>query len=209
MSEVELNKGYRYDRVIMDETDVLDSEFSDAVIHLTGGQLNILRNLMEYAAQRMSFYSSQSQDYYTMPDDDTWDDLSDIIADLELKLMGNDNVIWGYNDRLALYVLHTKVGAGSHLLDVGTVPAGEVWKVHSTLGLNGTTTVVHQHYINDGTYAYYVSRFAAQPANLWSSNDGVCYTLKEGDTIGIAFWNCLDGDLLRGAVLGYKMNVPE
>jgi hypothetical protein len=88
MSEDWRRKGYYDPRVLIDVPRVLDPQFYDSVLCLTGAQLEMLRNLTAYLARRSTFVSEYHDGYYLAPDNDEWDAIQAIVADLEEAIMG-------------------------------------------------------------------------------------------------------------------------
>lgn len=69
----------------MDEC--LESEFGDCLVCLTGGELNLVRNLLLYAERRSTFVDEYHDQYYLAPDNDQWDALQAMKAHLEGSMM--------------------------------------------------------------------------------------------------------------------------
>ena len=88
MSETWRRKTYYKPRVLISTERVLDPQFEDALLCITGAQLEMLRNLTQYLHRRSSFVSSNHDGYYLVADNDDWDDIQAIVADLEETLMG-------------------------------------------------------------------------------------------------------------------------
>jgi len=80
-------KGYYRTRVLIPVDEVLESEFGDCLVCLTGGQLNLVRNLLLYAERRSTFVSEYHEGYYLAPTTEEWDALQEVVADLEGNLM--------------------------------------------------------------------------------------------------------------------------
>lgn len=80
-------KSYYRTRVLIPVNECLDSAFGDCVVCLTGGQLNLVRNLLQYAYRRSTFVSIYEEQFYWAPSETQWDDLQALVADLEGKLM--------------------------------------------------------------------------------------------------------------------------
>lgn len=208
MSEATRRKGYRFDRVLIGTQDTLDSDFLNAIVHITGGQLNILRNLMEYAARRESFVSEYRDAYYLMPTDIEWSALESVVADLEGVLMGNINTIWGYKSHLKENIGDTLTSDGTYQSKAGPVPTGEIWIVEmiTCRNLGGDRGVV-QLIVEDGgvtSYVYSNPSPVAYIADVWTGK----LTLRNGDYAGVVCNGCLDGDIIQASVWGYKMDIP-
>lgn len=80
-------KQYYDPRVLIEVSDVLQSEFSDCVVCLTGAQLCMLRNLCQYLERRVTFVSEYREKDYLAPTEAEWNDIQYIVADLEDTLM--------------------------------------------------------------------------------------------------------------------------
>lgn len=83
-------KGHYKTRVLIGTSDVLESPFEDALICITGAQRNLLQNLTEYLHRRSTFVSEYGDGYYLAPTNVQWDDLQEVVADLEDKIMNCD-----------------------------------------------------------------------------------------------------------------------
>ena len=81
-------KTYYNKRVLINTERILDPQFDDSVLCLTGAQLELVRNLMQYLHRRSTFASEYEKGYYLAPTNDEWDDLQAIVADLEETIMG-------------------------------------------------------------------------------------------------------------------------
>jgi len=88
MSETWRRKPYYRPRVLIDAARVLDPQFDDVLVCITGAQLEMLRNLTQYLHRRSSFASENHDGYYLVADNDDWDSIQAIVADLEETLMG-------------------------------------------------------------------------------------------------------------------------
>jgi len=200
-------RSYRSDRVLIESEYVLDSDFNDAVVFLTGAHLEVLRNLLEYAHRPSTFSALYLTDSYLVPDDEDWDSIRAIVADLEEKLMGNENVIWGFTDSFATVLGGTKAGAGDYFSSSGIVPAGEVWKVES-LSIGNMTgargTLLLQAY-NGAAYITLQSLITPVIGEILALTNP--FTLKEGMNVRVYQYACLNGDQIFAAFIGYKMAV--
>lgn len=203
-------QAYRYGRVLVDAARVLNPQFSDAVVYLTAAQLELLRNMAQYLGERATFVDTYHSNYYTLPDDTDFDDILAIVADLEVKLMGNNNVIWGYYDRLAMKEDDTTVSAGGFVQEHATPPAGEVWVVYS-IGLWTDT----QAAIADCTVDFLpfvippIAEAVTVPVNTNKVVSSLNVILKEDDEIRVTWSGLASGQHIKSYVLGYIMNVPE
>ena len=87
MTEEWRRKSYYRTRVLIPVDECLDSAFGDCLVCLTGGQLNLVRNLLLYAERRSTFVSEYEPNSYLAPTTEEWDDLQTMVADLEGNLM--------------------------------------------------------------------------------------------------------------------------
>jgi len=72
---------------------------------VTDDQIEVLRNLVNYAHQRRSWNDETIDDTrYYMPSDDDWDDIEALVADLEDKLMSDCDFVTldSVNDRVGI-----------------------------------------------------------------------------------------------------------
>lgn len=83
-------KGYYRTRVLIGTDDVLASPFPDALVCISGPQRNLIQNLMQYLDRRSTFVSEYHANHYLAPSNEEWDDLQEIVADLEEKIMNCD-----------------------------------------------------------------------------------------------------------------------
>jgi len=94
-------KTYYKTRVLIDTQRVLDPQFSDSLLCITGSQLEMLRNLTQYLRRRSTFADNYQKDYYYAPTEAEWDDILVIVADLEETLMGCEELTQLLTDMLA------------------------------------------------------------------------------------------------------------
>lgn len=87
MSEEWRRKTFYASRVLIPVEEVLNSAFGDCLVCLTGGQLNLIRNLLQYADRRSTFVSEYHERYYLAPTTEEWDALQAVVAELERNMM--------------------------------------------------------------------------------------------------------------------------
>jgi len=87
MSEVWRKKKYYEPRVLIDTERILAPQFPDILICLTGAQVEMLRNIVQYFHRRSTFAQGYENDYYLAPNNEDWVTIETIVADLEGKLM--------------------------------------------------------------------------------------------------------------------------
>lgn len=116
-------------------------------------------------------------------------------------------IVWGYHDRLAEFDTHTKVGAGSALRTLFTVPAGYIYIVNATMSINNDKIVAQNHLLYNGSNYYTIYRGVPTAVAQWMANPNVFYALKTDDKLTFQFVGCDAGDVLEFAAWGYKMKV--
>lgn len=199
---------YRYDELLIEAERILAPQFNMQGIWLSGAQVELLRNVTNILHNQRTFVDTFHDSYYVTATDADFDDIQAIVADLECKLMGDDNVIWGYNDRYqeAKIDYHATV----NLIQATTpVPEGELWVVQQIAAMNAT---------NDFDRLWFQAKTdepEAQPlldeknliaAQLYPWVGSII--LKEGDIIqSYTYGNTFEDDLYLW-VWGYKMKVP-
>lgn len=87
MTDVERHEGYKGTRVLIATERVLTPQFRATLLYVTGGQLEMLRNLMMYLHRVSTFVSEYHDSYYLSPTVAEWDNLQAIVAELENMLM--------------------------------------------------------------------------------------------------------------------------
>lgn len=209
MSETERRTRYDNKRVMIETQRVLDSQFDDAVLCITGGQLELLRNLMMYLRRESTFVSEyHASDYFT-PTVGEWDNLLAVVANLEEKLMGNENVIWGYSDPVAQEVKELSASVGSDTLSSAPVPSGEVWVVQAIAAFDVDTDLssIKIQVFSGGVpvHLYYADPGEANIPAVWSGE----VVLPHNGYIYVTFLGTVEGDDIYLRYLGYKMKVPE
>lgn len=209
MSEQLRSRRYQEIRVLIETARVLDSSFNDGVLHITGAQIELLRNLTAYAHRESTFVSEYRDVDYLTPTVADWDSLQAIIADLEEKLMGNENVIFGYYERYREQRVNTGVGAGDVGQSFSLVPEGEVWVVTSFVAHSVQTnvTLVRLQAVCAGEYIVVASDpYTVAQKHVNAPGDII---LSEGDRLRCYWYDCAQGDDVRSHANGYKMKVPS
>ena len=209
MSESERRRKYRYDRVLIETARVLSSTFDDAVVFLSGAQLEMLRNVTQYLRRLATYVTEYNPGYYLTPTSADYDDILAIVADLEEQLMGNPNTIWGYKDTYRDVNYTTVSGTGTRTLYYGTVPSGEVWRIEGLTASNDATVCTKVMFWVGYPEGNAIIHEQASPAAgarvLWNG----MLTMKEGTNFWVQYYGCQDGDELTTYARGYKMVVPE
>ena len=111
MSEAWRKKTFYKTRVLISTERVLDPQFDDGLICLTGAELEMLRNLTQYLRRRSTFAEDETASGYLSPSTEDWDSIQAIVADLEEKLMGCEELMAIFTDMLtAMQCVCNKAG---------------------------------------------------------------------------------------------------
>jgi hypothetical protein len=86
-------KRYYQPRVLIGVEDTLSCPYPGLVVCLEGSELNVLRNLLQYAHRRATWVSEYHTSYYLAPDNDEWDNIESLVDGLEGKLMSCSELI--------------------------------------------------------------------------------------------------------------------
>ena len=207
MSESERRRKYQYGRILIETTRVLDPQFDDAVVYLTGAQIEMLRNVSQYLNRLDTYVTEYNPGYYLAPTVADYDDILEIVADLEEALMGNPNTIWGYYDRLYDDKHYWFAAGGNYTLKSDVVPAGYVYRIQFMASLNANTLCAHYHDAYAGATGVMIDGWPAVPLNQWQNTRPLELTLKEGDCIAATFYGCAAGDDLYMRYWGDMMKV--
>jgi len=209
MSEVDRRRSYWYNAVLIDSDRVLDPQFDDAVIYVTGAQLELLRNVTQYLRRRQTYVSETHPGYYLVPDDSDYDDILAIVSDLEEVLMGNPNTLWGYKERYLEVDAFTAIAAGTQVIHFPIVAAGVVLHVTGvTLFRNYVTASLARLYIRVSTTNNQVES-VDMPLSGWSYPSTQPMVLKEGDRVRVEYVAGVVDEQYTTTVRGYQMQVPE
>lgn len=195
---------YHIDRHLIPSARVLSPQFADRWVFLTGAQVEILRNLIDYANDPRTFVDEYCVGYYINTTQEDFDEIQAIVADLEDTLMAGGNVPWGYgaiyNDRQIVY----SASGGTNTLAGSVVAAGQVWRVtHLMVYANAACTSVTIAKVVSAAQ-HYIRKVIPMAA---SAIDGVeCdVVLESGENIQASFYGCTAGTRLEFVLLGYKM----
>jgi hypothetical protein len=208
MAESDRRHKYAYNRVLIETERILDPQFDDAVVFLSGAQLEMLRNVTQYLNRRNTYVSEQFLDYYLAPTVADYDVILAIVADMEESLMGNPNTIWGYDDRWEELVEHTMIGAGSYNLVTANVPDGYVYTLQALVLRNIGTAVVTSPYIRGLDTENIIGQLVETESNVYRILNALTYVLKVDDKVVVRFINCEDADEIEMRLWGYKTVVP-
>lgn len=207
MSETVLRRAYRDSRVLIDAARVLDPQFDDDVLTLTGAQIEMLRNLTQYLNRRDTFVDEYHEQYYLIPDDADWDSLQQVIADLEDVLMGNPNVVFGYGDVWGDAEAALDVDAGNATINYDVVTNGKIIVVtnFSVIPWQANVRSLELRVVVDGTSVTLKSETAVV---AYKSVDIQCnIILKAGDRLAFRYDAAAAGDDFVSHACGYAMEI--
>ena len=208
MSEAERRRKYRYNHVLIESARILDPQFSDAVVFLSGAQVELLRNVTQYLNRQDTYVAAYEGHYYLTPTDENFDSIQAIVADLEETLMGNPNTIWGYKEQVHNDLGGIKSGDGDYDTWVGGPEAGLIYVVeaislHNKTGSRGMVTL----WVDTAT-SNHPLKVEATPGTIpviWTGR----MVVESNGSIHATQEACLNGDDIEVMTLGYTMVVPE
>lgn len=94
-------KTYYRPRVLISTARILDPQFDDVLLCLSGAQLEMLRNMTQYLHRRSTFSQNEDLQGYLSPTGEDWDTIQAIVSDLEEKLMSCEEFTQLFTDMLA------------------------------------------------------------------------------------------------------------
>lgn len=80
-------KRYYEPRVLIETERILAPQFPDAIVCLSGAQVEMLRNLTAYLHRRSTWAEGYEETYYLAPDNEDWVTIQSLVAELEGQLM--------------------------------------------------------------------------------------------------------------------------
>lgn len=208
MSESLRRKSYVGTRVLIESSRVLNPQFDDGVLHISGAQLEMLRNITQYLGRQDTFVDEYQDDYYIMPDSVDWDIITSIVAGLEEVLMGNNNVIFGYFEMLKENMAGVIPSGTTYSKWTSTVQAGELWVVQvCSVKSKDTVPTIAEFLVDTGITNFELLQVASPGIDVpvvFSDS----FVLASGGRIQYRATDCVAGDAFSGYVWGYKMQVP-
>ena len=230
MEEAERRLSYQYQRVLLETTRVLSPQFDDTLICLTGAELELLRNVCTYFHLRSSFVSQYDETYYLCPDDEDWDDIQAIVADLEEKLMGCQDIaddiasIKAYAAAIAFDLELVRIeqspiaanesvyasgdGEANQSLLFTACPDDYRMKVYGLFAVDTSNACSQIRFEYEGAYSsrqfYSVSSVAGGQPIVWVGP----ISLEAGDQLKARFSGATTGDNLRAVMWAERFEVP-
>jgi len=209
MSENERHCGYRYGRVLIETDRILNPQFDDAVVYLSGAQIEMLRNVTQYLRRRETYVTEYNPGYYLAPTVEDYDEILAIVADLEETLMGNENVIWGYKDTYSAMDDNNYLATGFITRETLPVPPGYVYVI-TGITAQFSTGAASSMYIyltmaaGDVLLAADISASVGVPLSVIGA-----YPLRAGQYVKVGFNITTQPCHVYIYVSGYKMKVPS
>ena len=208
MSETERRQRYVTNRVLIEAQRILNPQFDDAVVFLSGAQIELLRNVTQYLNRQSAYVAEYNPGYYLTPTVEDFDSILEIVADMEETLMGNPNTIWGYSDVYERIHNLASSPAGEANMWGDVVPEGEVWRIlQAALETDSVScTKVRVRAVIDNT------QHVVQEVKSPTLNDlhslAIDVVLKDGDRLYFTWSGMTLGDSAQAYYSGYRMVVP-
>ena len=116
---------------------------------------------------------------------------------------------FGYSERLSGRIFDTALVAGTTILQVSVVPAGEIWVLTSVAMLYiGTSPTYIQMFINDTVALELIARQPAPVSDQLYDRQG-WWVLKAGDNVGYAVVGATLNDDLYGYYFGFRVDIDQ
>lgn len=209
MGEESTRTGYVWDRVLIEAGRILNPCFNAQAVFLSGAQVELLRNVTEYLRRQSTYVEDYHGTYYNTVKGEAWDTILSVVADLEDKLMANENTPWGYNDRWAQQVSDLTADAGTNVLSFPAVPEGYVYTLNLLGAVDNTSGASIEMRVTGDAVPVTVLPVVAAGAGSWKWSGPLELRLKEDDVVSITFYGCTAGDDLYARLWGWMMVVPE
>lgn len=195
-------------RILVDANAFLNTEFRDACLFFTGGHIELMRNLVEYANRRSTWVSDYYIGYYLSPDDTDWNLIQQSVADLEGILMSTNVTVWGYTDRYYENIEDLSMAAGIQNKLGTVVPEGEVWEVTgiSVMHSSGSVSRIRVGNLIEAEYVNVGEKLAPDANTLYSFP--CCVVLKKSDRLFWRFYDLTLNDDVFCWAWGSKMAIP-
>lgn len=206
MSESERRRKYRYNRVLIESARILTPQFADSVVYLTGPQIEMLRNVTQYLSRLDTYVEEHHSGYYLTPDAADYDDILEIVADLEEVLMGNPNTIWGYSGRTES-IFDDTADEGAFQKWTSAVPAGQVWVLQHCALVNETGSRGRIELNLQSVSGNIVLASVAAPGTdvvAWSG----ALAMKATESLYIKQTGCNENDVMVGGAVFAQMVIP-
>lgn len=230
MSEVERRRAFFAGRVLIESDRILDPQFDDSLLCLTGAELELLRNITAYLHRQESFVDTYHDGYYIMPDDADFDDIQAIVASLEEKLMGCTEMealltsINGYLSTISfnLGLMHMigdpiaanemisdqSDGSGAYYVEYTAVPEDYRLKVYGVAAMDTTgpcTSIRFEWYKGASWRQFHYVATVAGGVPIWWMGP---ITLEYGENLRVRFAGSANLDNLRIIRWAERFEIP-
>lgn len=201
-------RNYRYNRIYIEATRILNPQFDSITIELTGAQVELLRNATMLFNSQDTFVDAYHNGYYMNASDADYDNILAIVADLEWRLMGGMNTLFGFNDVYQEYNAIASASSSTETLQYGEVPDDEVWVVTQWCATNEDTRATNIILrIGAATPLWNIDSYHPDVASH-AIGGMVNAILGPGQRAYVRFEGCSQFDVLFASVAGYKMKIP-
>lgn len=207
MTEEDPRTAYNSTRILIESARVINPQFNDCVLHITGAQLELLRNAVKYLDRRTTFVAAYEQQYYLTPDIHDWDGITAIVADLQEALMGNNNVIFGYYAQLFEDLSGDTDGSGNFGAWSGSPPTGEIWIVQVVSLLDRLNNPARMKVRFDDAADWFVLKQAVSPGTNVPLVYSGAFTMVTGQRVYVEVLGSAATQPIIAMVLGYKMQI--
>ena len=208
MSETDAYYLFVKDRVLLLTSQIYRPTAPACWVYLTAQQVEMLRNMTQYLNRPNTYVEEYAGHRYLTPDAEQFDGIQAIVADLEEKLMGNLNVVWGYKETLGDTKSWTSDATTPYTLSSDAVPEGEVWVVNSVRAMhnNATPLAMWMYGVNTGN-APLIDGSQLAAANVPIANAQPIVLEYQGK-IDVVIYGLPTSKILYLHIQGYKMEVP-
>jgi hypothetical protein len=197
---------YVQDRVLIETARVRDRATIRCMPRLTDAELDIIRNVLEYAHRRETFVTTYYPTYYEIPDATDWDEIQRIVAELEYKLMAVPNLI-GYTTYYRENKNASTTGIGDYTMDTQAVPDGVVRILENATVRNLQNAVLVEAGIYYGTQHRIILRDPIPSVTTVMQTLKWPILLRAGEVYRVIFKDCGSGDNVRGYFFGYDSSI--
>lgn len=200
---------YRYGKMLIGASRILNPQFKQIGLELTGAQVELLRNATMLFHEQNTFVDEYRDGYYLNASDADYDAILAIVADLELRLMGNMNTLFGFTNIYQEAQNDDDVSTSTAELTFATAPSDEIWVITQWGALNeDTRTTNNLIRIETETAIFNCASIHPDVANHLTA--AVSHIIVgRGQHVQIMLEGCQEHDVVWGWVSGYKMEVPE
>ncbi len=207
MSETERRYKYAHNRVLIEAQRILNPQFDDAVVFISGAQIELLRNASQYLNRLTTYVAEYNPGYYLTPTAEDFDSILEIVADLEETLMGNPNTIWGYFDAYGVVKESLAMPAGESNLVSASVPEGEVFRVFNIAFemVSASCTKIQARARVDGAFVTLAEVITPVTGVIYPFQVNV--TMKYLDFFFCTYYGMTLNDDAKTHCSGYKMKV--